>query len=146
MDQFFPLRFGRIRGFVSYDAWSQRCCLPAYSSCSGWCRTWWPASLIPPFSAHGYGCVGAWTLPVCGPSCSVVVFQRAARSTRNESFAFVQVECRRSVGNLGGGLSLSMGVCDASIPDLLWPEPRSFERVRGRSSHRHHHVAIIIPW
>ena len=34
------------------------------------------------FSAHGYGCVGAWTLPVCGPSCSVVVFQRAARSTR----------------------------------------------------------------
>ena len=39
------------------------------------------------FSAHGYGCVGAWTLPVCGPSCSVVVFQRAARSTRGESFA-----------------------------------------------------------
>ena len=26
---------------------------------------------------------------------------------------------------MGEGLSLSMGVCDASIPDLLWPEPRA---------------------
>ena len=47
---------------------------------------------------------------------------------------------------MGEGISLSTGVWNASIPDLHLPEPRALYMSEGRSSHRLHHVAVVVPW
>ena len=87
------------------------------------------------FSAHGYGCVEAWTLPVCGPSCSVVVFQRAARSTRGESFAFIQVGCRRSVGYCDQGPVIP----DTTLADFV---PMNMFSLNGRTCVPHDYPEV----
>ena len=47
---------------------------------------------------------------------------------------------------MGEVLSLSMGVCDGFDSRPVFARATSFEHVRGRSSHRHDHVAVVIPW